>query len=63
MSGSYSNSGLPSQDEHLRIEALRQAVDLWKHWDSFGHPDGDLTIVGLATDLHKFLASQTAEAK
>lgn len=43
-------------DSDLRIEALRQAVDLWKHWGDNGEPPEDETLVSVARSLHKFLA-------
>jgi hypothetical protein len=51
-------------DSDLRVEALRQAVDLWKHWDNNGHPEGDdTTICGVAKSFHDFLTGQQVEAE
>lgn len=45
-------------DSDLRIEALRQAADIWKHWDDIGHPDGDDTLIDLAQSFHDFLTGR-----
>lgn len=51
-----------TSNEDLRIEALRQAVFLWKHWDDTGMPAGDQTLIGLSEQFFKFLTGQPAEA-
>lgn len=58
---SASSGPFEKTDIDLRIEALRQAVDLWKHWDNNGHPDDDDTISGIAEKLFKFLSGQPVE--